>query len=273
MFQEFYGFTSTPFSRGLPTSKLFGASGQAELKARLSYLLGERGIALITGEIGSGKSTALRAFVDGLDPTRSAVVYAANPLIGITGLYREMLTQLGEPVPLLRQQMVLALRRAFDVLSNERKKTPILIVDEAHLLDQRMLEELRLLLNVRMDSQAAAALILVGHTELRRGVPFGSRLSIHEALWQRIGVRFHLRPLDLTETGAYIRHQVDIAGYRGTALFGDGFVAKTFDYTKGIPRQINLVCTHALMAGCAQQKPILDEAVFRQVVADLETAT
>jgi type II secretory pathway predicted ATPase ExeA len=269
MFQEFYGFATTPFSRGLPTSKLFLASGQEELKARLSFLLRERGIALITGEIGSGKSTALRAFVDSLDPTRVSVVYTANPLIGSAGLYREMLTQLGEPVPFQRQQMVLALRRACDTLTHERKRTPILIVDEAHLLDQRMLEELRLLLNVRMDSQAAAALILVGHTELRRTL----RLSIHEALWQRTLVRFHLRALDLTETGAYIRHQVEVAGYRGTALFSDGFIAKAFDYTKGIPRQINLVCTHALLAGCAQQKQVLDETIFRQVINDLETAT
>ena len=258
-----------PFNRGLPTSKLFVASGQEELKARLSFLTQQRGIGLITGEIGSGKSTAVRAFVDSLDPTRFSVVYTANPLIGITGLYREMLTQLGEPVPPFRQRMVLALRRSCELLTNERKMTPVLIVDEAHLLDQRMLEELRLLLNVRMDSQAAAALILVGHSELRRTL----RLSIHEALWQRTTVRYHLHALDLAETGAYIRHQVTIAGFHGTALFSDGFVGKAFDYTKGIPRQINLVCTHALMAGCVQQKQILDEAIFRQVVNDLETAT
>jgi general secretion pathway protein A len=269
MFQEFYGFQLLPFSQGLPSSQLFPASGQAELKARLSYLVRERGIGLITGEIGSGKSTALRAFVESLDPTRYTVVYTANPLIGASGIYRELLAQLGEPVPLFRQQMVLAIRRCFDVLTNERKRTPIVIIDEAHLLDQRSLEELRLLLNVRMDSQAAAALILVGHTELRRTL----RLSIHEALWQRTSVRFHLRALDLTETGAYIRHQVEIAGYRGGALFSDGFVAKTYDYTKGVPRQINTVCRHALMAGCAEQKRVLDEQVLRQVVADLETAT
>ncbi len=268
MFQEFYGLTTTPFSRGVLTSKLFPASGQEELKARLAYLVRERGIGVITGEIGSGKSTALRAFVDGLDPTRYTVVYTANPLIGITGFYREVLSQLGEPVPLFRQQMVLAIRRTFDLLTNERKKTPVVIADEAHLLDQRMLEELRLLLNVRMDSQAAAALVLVGHTELRRTL----RLSIHEALWQRTTVRFHLRPLDLTETGAYIRHQVEVAGYRGPALFSDGFIAKAYDYTKGIPREINLVCTHALMAGCADQKHVLDEQVLRQVIADLENA-
>ena len=131
MFQEFFGFSSVPFSRGLPTSKLFVASGQEELKARLSHLTQLRGIGLITGE----------------------------------------------PVPPFRQRMILALRRSLEGLTNERKMTPILIVDEAHLLDQRMLEELRLLLNVRMDSQAAAALLLVGHSELRRTL----RLSIHEA--------------------------------------------------------------------------------------------
>lgn len=269
MFQEFYGFATTPFSRGLETSKLFIASGQEELKARLTHLVRERGIGLITGEIGSGKSTALRAFVDSLDPTRFTVVYTANPLIGITGFYREVLFQLGEAVPMFRQQMVLRIRHCCDLLTNERKKTPVLIVDEAHLMDHRMLDELRLLLNVRMDSHAAAALVLVGHTELRRLL----RLSIHEAMWQRTNVRFHLRPLDLTETGAYIRHQVTVAGYHGPALFSDGFVAKAYDYTKGIPRQINLVCTHALMAGCADQKQILDEAVLRQVINDLETAT
>lgn len=269
MFKEFYGFAETPFSRGLPTSKLFTARGQEELKARLTFLAMERGIGLITGEIGSGKSTAVRSFVESLDPTRYTVVYTANPLIGITGFYREVLTLLGEPVLMFRQQMVLSLRRCFDVLLNERKKTPVIIADEAHLLDGRMLEELRLLLNARMDSQAAAALILVGHTELRRTM----RLSIHEALWQRTTVRYHLKALDLTDTGAYIRHQLEVVGYRGPGLFSDGFVAKAYDYTKGIPRQINLVCTHALMAGYAEQKQILDETVLRQVVADLETAT
>src|SRR3990170_1890252 len=239
MFQEFYGFVAMPFSRGVATAKLFLAGAQEELKARLAYLVRERGIGLITGEIGSGKSTAVRSFVDGLDPTRHTVVYTANPLIGITGFYREVLLQLGEPVPMFRQQMVLGIRRAFDLLTNER-----------------------------MNSQAAAALVLVGHSELRRTL----RLSIHEAFWQRTSVRFHLRALDLTETGAYIRHQVEVAGYRGTALFSDGFVAKAYDYTKGIPRQINLVCTHALMAGCGDQKQILDETVLRQVINDLETA-
>lgn len=268
MFQEFYGFATMPFSCGLSISNLFPAAGQEELKARLSYLVRERGIGLITGEVGSGKSTAIRAFVDGLDPTRYTVVYTANPHVGISGFYRDVLTQLGESVPIFRPQMAFAIRRSFDVITNERKKTPVVIVDEAHLLEQRALEELRLLLNVRMDSQAAAALILVGHTEFRRTL----RLSINEAFWQRTNIRYHLPALDLTDTGAYIKHQVEVSGYRGGAIFSDGFVAKAYDYTRGIPRQINMVCTHALMAGAASQKRVLDEMVLRQVVGDLETS-
>ena len=84
--------------------------------------------------------------------------------------------------------------------------------------------------------------------------------------------RYHLPALDLTDTGAYIKHQVEVSGYRGGAIFSDGFVAKAYDYTRGIPRQINMVCTHALMAGAASQKRVLDEMVLRQVVGDLETS-
>src|SRR3972149_6067907 len=167
MFQEHFGFTTTPFTQSLHTSKLFVASGQEELKARLTHLVTERGIGVITGEVGSGQSPAVRAFVESLEPSRYTVVYTANPLIGSTGFYREVLDILSVPVPMFRQQMVLATRRCFDTLTNERQRTPVIILDEAHLTDARMLEELRLLLNTKMDSQAAAALVLVGHTELR----------------------------------------------------------------------------------------------------------
>src|SRR3970040_2117876 len=100
MFQEVYGFATPPFRRGLETSKLFVASGQQELKARFTHLVRERGLARSSGEIGAGKSAAVRAFVDSLDPTRCTVVYTANPLIGITGFYRGALSQMCEHVTL-----------------------------------------------------------------------------------------------------------------------------------------------------------------------------
>ena len=95
MFQEILGFTTTPFSRGLSTSSLFPGVGQEELKARLTSLVRERGIGLITGELGSDSSTAIRKFVGSLDP----ISYPANPLLGISDLYRDVLSQLGESTP------------------------------------------------------------------------------------------------------------------------------------------------------------------------------
>ena len=99
MFQEFYGFTSLPFSRTIATKDLFPMAGQKELGARLAYLVRERGFGLVTGEIGSGKSTAVRAFAASLDFNRYLVVYLANPTTGITGLYRDLLLQLGVEPP------------------------------------------------------------------------------------------------------------------------------------------------------------------------------
>jgi general secretion pathway protein A len=120
-----------------------------------------------------------------------------------------------------------------------------------------------------MDSQAAVALVLVGHTEVRRAL----WLSTREACWQRTSVGYHLRALDLSETGAYIQHQVKVSGYLKGVLFRDGLVAKAYDHALGISRQIRLVCTHAPMVGCAEHKRVLDETVLRQVLSDPETAT
>ena len=99
MFQEFYGFSTLPFSRTIATPDLFPTAGQKELSARLAYLVRERGFGLVTGEIGSGKSTAVRAFAASLDFNRYLVVYLTNPTTGLTGLYRDLLLQLGVSRP------------------------------------------------------------------------------------------------------------------------------------------------------------------------------
>jgi type II secretory pathway predicted ATPase ExeA len=242
------------------------SSGQQELRARLTYLLRETGIGLVTGEVGSGKSTALRAFAEGLDPNRYLVLYLANPALGMTGVYRDMATNLGLSPAFFKPQMVAQIRQALQDLYLQKRRAPVILFDEAHLLGPAMLEELRLLLNHHMDAESLATLVLVGHSELRRKL----RLSIHEALFQRLAVRYHLGPLDLEETAAYIKHHVRVAGYTGGQLFSDDFVTKAFDYTKGIPRKLNVVCIHALMAGFVERKQILDEGTLRKVINDLE---
>jgi type II secretory pathway predicted ATPase ExeA len=266
MFQEFYGFTRAPFSRTIATQDLFPTAGQKELSARLTYLVRERGFGLVTGEIGSGKSTAVRTFAAGLDFNRYLVVYLANPTTGITGLYRDLLVSLGYEPPFSKPRLVARIRTALEELSVTKHRAPVVVLDEAHLLTQPMLEQLRLLFSDKMDSQSLATLVLVGHPDLRRTL----HLSVHEAFTQRLAVRYHLGPLDLQETIGYIKHQVRIAGYTAGTLFTDDAIQRIFEYTKGIPRRINQVCTTALMAGLIDQKSVLDETTLRKAIADLD---
>jgi general secretion pathway protein A len=266
MFQEFYGFSSLPFSRTIATKDLFSTAGQKELSARLAYLVRERGLGLVTGEIGSGKSTAVRAFAAALDFNRYLVVYLANPTTGITGLYRDLLLQLGVEPPFSKPRLVARIRSALDDLISNKHRAPVIVLDEAHLLTQPMFEQLRLLFSDKMDSQSLATVVLVGHPDLRRTL----HLTIHEAFNQRLAVRYHLGPLDLQETIGYVKHQAQVAGHKAGMLFTDDALQRVFEYTKGIPRRINQVCTTALMAGLIDQKSVLDESTIRKAIADID---
>jgi type II secretory pathway predicted ATPase ExeA len=265
MFQEHYGFTSLPFSKNIPTKDLFPTDEQKEITGRLTYLVHERGFGLVTGEIGSGKSTVVRTFSAGLDANRYLVIYLANPTTGMTGLYRDLLYSLGHEPPYTAARMVARIRLALTDLQTTKRRFAVIVLDEAHLLTQPMLEQFRLLCSDKMDSESLATLILVGQPSLRQTL----HLSVNEAFQQRLAVRAHLGPLDLQETLGYVRHHVKIAGYPGPTLFSDDAVQRIFEYTKGIPRRINQLCTTALMAGMLDRKQILDESSVRKAIAEI----
>ncbi len=268
MFQQFYGFSRLPFSKDIAPQDLFQAEGQQELCARLTYLVKERGLGLITGETGSGKSTALRSFVASLDANRHFVIYLSNPLLGMSGLYREILTVLGYEPLFSRPKMVARIRSAFEDLIQNKHRLPVIILDEAHTLPDTAFDPLRLLFSTQMDSQSLGTLLLVGHPELRRTL----RLASHEAFFQRLTTTYHLLPLDLSQTIAYVRHHIQLAGYKASPLFPDDALSRIYDYTKGVPRQINRLCTTALLVGMADSRQVLEESVIRKAVAELEQA-
>jgi type II secretory pathway predicted ATPase ExeA len=266
--QSYYGFTRLPFAKDMPPADLFPADAQNELCARLTYLTLARGLGLLTGETGCGKSTALRRFSASLDTNRFFVIYLSNPLLGLTGLYRELLTALGHEPPFSRPKMVARIRMAFDDLLTNKHRTPFLILDEAHLLPDPAFEQFRLLFSTLMDSQSLGALLLVGQPELRRTL----HLASHEAFCQRLTISFHLPPLDLPQSMAYIRHQIQFSGYKSGPLFSDDALARIFDCTKGIPRQINRLCSTALLVGMADQKQILEDSSIRKAMSELDQA-
>lgn len=266
MFQQFYGFSRLPFSKDIPAPEILATRGQTELCARLTYLVSEQGIGLLTGEIGSGKSTAVRGFVASLDPNRYLTIYLSNPTLGMNGLFRDILTALGYEPPFSKPKMVARIRSAFDDLIRSKQRYPLMIVDEAHLLPPTAFEQFRLLLSTHMDSRSLGSLLLVGPPSLNQTL----HLSVHEAFRQRLTNAYQFPPLDLKETLDYIQHHLRIAGYLSGSPFSDDAVKRIFEYTRGIPRQINRVCTTALIAGRIDQKQILEEATIRKAIAELD---
>ena len=261
---EYYGFQQTPFSRTIATADLFPAHGHQEIQGRLAFALQERLPALITGDIGTGKSTALRAFAHSLDPTLHPRVYLANPHLKPATLYAQILWALqvepaysfGRLLPQLRQTLLELSRKGRFVL---------LIVDEAHQLPPDLFDQLRFLLNDDFDSTSQLTLVLLGQPDLAHKLRFAPFRALH----QRLAVRYHLRPFDLEESAAYVKHHLRVAGFQGQ-LFSDAFVAALFDHTKGVARHINNLCRAALLLGATENKKILDETDFKRVLLDLD---
>jgi type II secretory pathway predicted ATPase ExeA len=266
MFETFYGLERTPFPRDIPTDKLFHAPEHQEALARLNYLVRTRGFGMLTGAVGSGKTTTIRALHQSLDPARYRFLYVSRSELAPRSFYRELARQLGlAPAHLgadAKQQAAEALWAAY-----QQQKQPVVVVDEAHLLSAAMLEEARFLTNFTMDSASPMTVILVGQPELRHRLA----LKSFEAIRQRLQLRYHLGGLDAGDSAAYIRHHLSVAG-ASRPIFSDDALALIAQVTQGIPRSLNNLATAALLAGYLEQKAIVDEQSVRRAVADSDDA-
>ena len=146
-----YGLTRTPFSRGIAPSQIFAARTHKEAVARLRWLVDETAIGVITGEVGAGKTLAARACVAQLDASRFTIIYLSNPMVGARGIHHHLVTALGETPRFHRPALIAQTQDLLATETEERRKTVVLLVDEAHLLSVEQLEQLRLLTNTDMD--------------------------------------------------------------------------------------------------------------------------
>jgi type II secretory pathway predicted ATPase ExeA len=265
MFEKYFGFLKTPFTKEIKASDLFPSAQMKELVARLSHLLGHRGVGLITGEIGSGKSTLLRAFAEKLEKNRYHILYLSDPTIGSRGMLREISTQLAMEPAHFKYDLIAKVKNAVTKAFNDYNKITLLIIDEAQLLTIKMLEELRLLTNFHMDSACPLTLVLLGQPDLRKRI----QLQSLEALNQRITLRYHLVGLSRDETRAYILHQLEVAG-RTDHLFSDDASEMIFLHSKGLPRLINNLSTSCLLSVCLDNKNIVDQATVEKVLNDAD---
>jgi type II secretory pathway predicted ATPase ExeA len=259
-----YGFTRAPFGRALAPSMLHRHHGHAEAVARITWLIAERAIGVVTGEVGAGKTIAARAAVAALDPSRHTIIYQANPAVGARGLYAAIVTALGGAPRFHKAALIPQATEALAAEEAERGRRVVLILDEAHLLGHDQLEELRLLTNADMDSASPFALVLLGQPTLRRRLKLGT----FAALTQRIALRYQLDSMTLEETTGYVRHHLALAG-RSDPLFSDDALALIHQQARGMPRAVNNLAIQSLVAAFLDSKAIVDESSARAAVTEI----
>ena len=262
--QEFFGFTRMPFGRDLAPAMLHRHSAHGEAVARIGWCIAERRIGVISGEVGAGKTVAVRAALSGLDRSRHTVVYLPDPTVGVRGIHHRIVASLGgQP---LTHHATLA-PQAADALAAEhaeRGRVPVVVLEEAHLLDHAQLEAIRLLTNHEMDSSSPFACLLVGQPTLRRRM----KLGVLAALDQRIALRYTMPPMSPDETASYLRHHLALAG-RDDTLFSDDAAALIHQTSRGYPRAVNNLALQALVAAFAADKAIVDESSARTAIAEV----
>ena len=261
------GFTRQPFDKNLPLKLLFLSRQIKELFDQLKHFLHRRGIALITGEIGSGKSTTLRAFTEQLDKTAYDLAYIPDPTIGIRGILNSTAIQLNLQGGYFKWQLVEILKHHIEKNAHDFNKTTLLMIDEAQLLEPKTLEELRLFTNFKIDSQTPLNLLLSGQPDLKRTL----QLNSMKALWQRINCHYHLTGLDSAEAKGYILHHLSVAG-RTDAIFSDEVISEIFQQAKGIPRVINKLCYDCLHQIYCENKNIVDLPTLEKVLMQWDMA-
>lgn len=261
MFEPFYGLAQTPFSRDIPTNRLYQSLMLEETLGRLEYAAQRQLFAVVTGDCGTGKTTTIRRFKDSLDPAKFMVMYLADSKLTPRHFYKGLLEQLGCESKFYRGDAKRQLHREIELMRGILHLLPVVIVDEAHLLDREMLEEVRFLLNFKMDAQSPMALILVGQSELWEKF----KLQAYAAIRQRIDLQCKLPHLDRSQVGDYIKCHLAYAGANHD-IFSDGALDEIYRFSSGVARLVNKVCTHCLLYGAQNGRRIIDDHMVKLVI-------
>jgi len=263
---DFFGLTEPPFRLSPDPQFLFASKQHARAKAYMeSTIWLADGFVVLTGEIGSGKTTLIECFLDELPEDVSLAVVSQTQLSPIEFLQAALVEFGFEPFRLPKVEL-LTMFKDFLVEEYSKGRKVLLVVDEAQNLSRKVLEEIRLLSGIETKKEKVLRIILAGQPELADTLD-SPRL---EQLAQRIRLRFHLGRLSRQETQEYVQHRLNVAGADGREIFSPEALRVVFRYTGGVPRLINVLCDTALLCAFAEERTTVDEGVVATAVEELQ---
>jgi len=263
--QSHYRFTRMPFTKDIPVSALFSSAACKEAVARLRWLISARGLGVITGEVGAGKTASLRAAVAGRDPSRHALVYLPNPHVGVRGIHGALATALGKAPCFYTSDLIPQVEAALAAEADERNRNVILAIDESHMLTGDQLEAVRMLTSHDLDSGSPLTVLLIGQPTLRRRLRVGDMAALDQRV--QLKYAFPVPSLTTAEADGYIRAHLAHAG-RTDTLFSDDAVHMIHTSGRGLPRGVNNIAVQSLVAAFSEKKAIVDESSARMAVAE-----
>lgn len=268
MYHQHFGLNEAPFSIAVNPRYLFMSQRHRDALAHLLYgVSGGGGFILLTGEVGTGKTTVNRCLLEQL-PNTTDLAIILNPALSAVELLATACDELKIEYP----QGTQSLKALTDALhrylleNHERGRKTVLMIDEAQHLDFDVLEQIRLLTNLETNDEKLLQIILIGQPELTEKL---ARPELRQ-LNQRITARYNLQPLNLQETTAYIRHRLEVAGLRGgVSLFEAAAVKQIHSLTRGIPRLINVLCDRALLGAYGQQRGRVNKKLIAEAASEV----
>jgi general secretion pathway protein A len=268
MYHAHFGLLRSPFEMTPDPAFLWMSEAHREGLATLVYgVQARKGFVLLTGEVGTGKTTLLHALLQQLDQ-KTLAAFLFNPRLEPLDFFRVLFDELGIEKPCATKAEYLIALNRFLIERLERDEPTLLIIDEAQNLSPEMLEEIRLLSNLETPTSKLLQILLVGQPELGEML---ARPQLRQ-LRQRIVMRHQLRPFTREETATYVQERLRIAGYTGRGLFDARALQRVHDVTGGVPRLVNVVCDSALLLGYARGLRALGATEILEAARDLDLA-
>jgi general secretion pathway protein A len=266
MYLEHYGLARLPFEMTPDPAFLYLGETHREGLATLVYSVqAGKGFVVLTGEVGTGKTTLLHALLAQLDTT-TASAFLFNPILDTLDFFRILFDEYGIETPCRTKAEYLLALNHFLIERLSRNRKTILIIDEAQDLPPELLEEVRLLSNLETPTAKLLQIMLVGQPELNDLL---ARPDLRQ-LRQRVVLRHHLRPFDEREIDAYVDERLALAGYTGKGIFDRSARREIARVTAGVPRLVNIVCDGALLSGYARGKHTVTADMVREVARELQ---